>query len=87
MENNILNADIGYWKSRHRQAVEREEALQKELQDKIARVKYLTRQLYEKKTEQSKNKLESQEKPRRRKNATAANNLAFPLRVGGTRDI
>lgn len=62
MENNILNADIGYWKSRHRQAVEREEALQKELQDKIARVKYLTRQLYEKKTEQSKNKLESQEK-------------------------
>ena len=62
MENNILNADIGYWKSRHRQAVEREEALQKELKDKIARVKYLTWQLYEKKTEQSKNKLESQEK-------------------------
>ena len=61
-ENNILNADIGYWKSRHRQAVDREEALGKELQDKIARIKYLTRQLYEKKTEHSKRKAESGEK-------------------------
>lgn len=59
MENNILKTDIGYWKSRHHQAVEREEALKKELQDKKARVKYLTRQLYEKKTEQSKKKTES----------------------------
>jgi transposase len=61
-ENNILKADIGYWKSRHRQAVEREEALKKELQDKNARIKYLTRQLYEKKTEQSKSKPESKGK-------------------------
>jgi len=61
-ENNILKADIGYWKSRHRQAVEREEVLKKELQDKNARIKYLTRQLYEKKTEQSKSKPESKEK-------------------------
>ena len=58
-ENNILKADIGYWKSCHKQAVEREAALKKELQDKNARIKYLTRQLYEKKTEQSKKKSES----------------------------
>jgi len=58
-ENNILKADIGYWKSRHQQAVEREEAFKKELQDKNARIKYLTRQLYEKKTERSKKKSES----------------------------
>ena len=49
MENNILRTDIGYWKSRHQQAVEREEVFKKELQDKKARIKYLTRQLYEKK--------------------------------------
>jgi len=59
MENNILKTDIGYWKSCHRQAVEREEAFKKELQDKKARIKYLTRQLYEKKTEQSKKRTES----------------------------
>jgi transposase len=59
MENNILRTDIGYWKSRHSQAVEREEAFKKELQDKRARIKYLTRQLYEKKTEQSKKRTES----------------------------
>ncbi len=58
-ESNILRADIGYWKSRHQDAVEREAALQKELQDKSARIKYLTRQLYERKTEQSKKKSES----------------------------
>jgi transposase len=58
-ENNTLRADIGYWKSCHRQAVEREEACKKELQDKNARIKYLTRQLYEKKTEQSKKRTES----------------------------
>ena len=60
MENNILRADIGYWKIRHQQAVEREEAFKKELQDKQARIKYLTRQLYEKKTEQSKKRAESE---------------------------
>ena len=53
IENNTLKADIGYWKSRHRDAVEREAALKKALQDKNARIKYLTRQLYEKKTEGS----------------------------------
>lgn len=58
-ENNILKADIGYWKSRHLSAIEREEALKKELQDKKARIKYLVRQLYERKTEQSKKKPES----------------------------
>ena len=52
-ENNALKADIGYWKSRHRDAVAREEALKEELQDKEARIKYLTRQLYEKKSEAS----------------------------------
>ena len=60
-ENNTLKADIGYWKSRHRQAVEREQAFRKELQDKRARIKYLTRQLYEKKTERSKGRSESSE--------------------------
>jgi len=59
-ENNILRTDIGYWKIRHQQAVEREEAFKKELQDKKARIKYLTRQLYEKKTEQSKKRAESE---------------------------
>jgi len=68
MENNILRTDIGYWKSCHSQAVEREEAFKKELQDKKARIKYLTRQLYEKKTEQSKKKSESKsEEPEARK--------------------
>ena len=32
-ENNVLRTDIGYWKSRHHQAVEREEAFKRELQD------------------------------------------------------
>ena len=69
-ENNILKADIGYWKSRHSQAVEREAGLKKDLQDKNARIKYLTRQLYEKKTEQSKKRTESDKQasgPRKRK--------------------
>ena len=61
-ENNILKADIGYWKSCHQRALEREKALQKELQDKNARIKYLSRQLYEKKTEKSKHKPESDKK-------------------------
>ncbi len=61
-ENNVLKADIGYWKSCHQRALEREEALQKALQDTKARVKYLNRQLYEKKTEKSKNKRESEKK-------------------------
>jgi DNA helicase IV len=61
-ENNVLKADIGYWKSCHQRASEREEALKKELQDTKARVKYLNRQLYEKKTEKSKNKRESEKK-------------------------
>jgi transposase len=53
IENNTLKADIGYWKSRHSDAIEREAALKKALKDKNARIKYLTRQLYEKKTERS----------------------------------
>jgi len=61
-ENNILKADIGYWKSCHQRALEREEALKKELQDKNARIKYLIRQLYEKKNEKSKKKGESEKK-------------------------
>ncbi len=61
-ENNSLKADIGYWKSCHQRALEREEALKKELQDAKARIKYLTRQLYEKKTEKSKEKRESEKK-------------------------
>ena len=59
MENNILKADIGYWKSQHQAAIKREETLKKELQDKKGRIKYLVRQLYERKTEQSKKKPES----------------------------
>jgi transposase len=58
-ENNILKADIGYWKNWHQQALEREAVLKRELQDKNARIKYLTRQLYEKKREQTKKKGES----------------------------
>ena len=59
MENNIRRTDIGYWKSCHCLAVEREKAFKNELQDKKARIKYLARQLYEKKTEQSNKKSES----------------------------
>ena len=58
-ENSILRADIGYWQSCHKRALEREAALKRELQDKSARIKYLTQQLYEKKTERSKKKSES----------------------------
>lgn len=58
-ENSILKADIGYWQSCHKRAVERETALERELQDKNARIKYLTQQLYEKKAERSKKKSES----------------------------
>lgn len=68
-ENNILKADIGYWKKQHERATEREKALTKELQDKNARITYLTRQLYEKKTEQGKLKSEvtqESEAPERR---------------------
>ena len=54
IENNILQADLGYWKKQHERAVEREEQLKKELQDKNARIVYLTRQLYERKSEQKK---------------------------------
>jgi hypothetical protein len=38
-ENNILKADIGYWKNWHQQALEREAVLKRELQDKNARIK------------------------------------------------
>ena len=61
-ENNVLKADIGYWKSCHQRALEREEALKKQLQDKNARIKYLARQLYKKKTEKSKKKPKSDNK-------------------------
>lgn len=58
-ENNILKADIGYWKKMHERAVERETQLLKEVQDNKARIAYLTRQLYERKTEQGKAKPET----------------------------
>ncbi len=61
-ENGILKADIGYWQSCHKRALEREAALFKDLQDNNARIKYLVRQLYEKKTEQSKKSPESDKK-------------------------
>jgi transposase len=63
IENNTLRADLGYWKSRHRDAVSREEALKKALQDKNARITYLTRQLYERKSEQSGKSSETTEAP------------------------
>lgn len=59
LENSILKADIGYWKKQHERAVEREKLVLKELQDKNARIAYLTKQLYEKKTEQGKTKPET----------------------------
>lgn len=52
-ENNALKADIAYWKRRHHDAVAREEALQGALEDREARIKYLTRQLYGRKRERS----------------------------------
>lgn len=54
IEINTLKADIGYWKKQHERAVEREEALIKELQQTKARIKYLEHQLYGKKSERSK---------------------------------
>ena len=60
-ENNALKADIAYWKRRHHDAVEREEAIKRALADKEARIKYMRRQLYEKKSERSKNKSETTE--------------------------
>ena len=60
-ENSALKADIAYWKSRHHDAVEREESLKKALTDKQARIKYLNHQLYEKKSERLKNKIEARE--------------------------
>ena len=63
-ENNVLKADIGYWKRQHERALEREETLRKELQDKKARIKYLNRQLYEKKTERSRLKPETNSQAR-----------------------
>ena len=70
-ENNALKSDIAYWKSMHHDAVEREQALKKALADREARIKYLNRQLYERKSERSKNKPERSEPdsaaaPRRR---------------------
>ena len=59
-ENSILKADIGYWQSCHKRVLEREATLKRELQDKNARIKYLTRELYEKKTERSKKDSESE---------------------------
>ena len=66
VENNLLKADIGYWKSRHSDAIAREEALKKELQDKKARIKYLTGQLYEKKSERFRKSVEAREGPAQR---------------------
>ncbi len=69
-ENNVLKADIAYWKQRHRDAVEREETAKRMLADRDARIKYLTRQLYEKKSERSKSKSERSDekgKPAKRK--------------------
>jgi transposase len=58
-ENNTLKADIGYWKKQHERAVEREQQLKKELQDKNARIAYLTQQLYERKNEKGQTKSET----------------------------
>lgn len=58
-ENLALKSDLAYWQSRHHDAVEREELLKKALADKGARIKYLTRQLYGKKSEGSKSKPET----------------------------
>jgi len=60
-ENNILKADLGYWKKQHERATEREAQLVKEVLDNKARIAYLTRQLYERKTEQGKAKPETNE--------------------------
>lgn len=53
---NILKNEAGYWKKQHERALEREQALLKELQDKGARIRYLERQLYSRKTERSADK-------------------------------
>jgi chromosome segregation ATPase len=60
-ENNALKVDIAFWKSRHRDAVERENDLKRSLADTQARVKYLNRQLYGKKSERAKKRSEASE--------------------------
>lgn len=61
--NNALKADIAFWKSRHHDAVEREKELKKSLAEMQARVKYLNRQLYGKKSERSQKASEASEPP------------------------
>ena len=55
-ENAELRNQVGYWKSRHQRAVERENQLKKENAELTAKLSLRERQLFEKKTEKSKNK-------------------------------
>jgi len=56
MKNYQLRADCGYWKKQHARALERLAALEKEKKESDARIRYLTQQLYGRKTEKKKSK-------------------------------
>jgi len=53
IENSTLRADLGRWKQLHEAAIVREQELLKALQESKARVAYLNKQLYERKSEQT----------------------------------
>jgi transposase len=78
-ENNALKADIAYWKSRHRDSVAREEALQKALEDRDGRIKYLNGQLYGRKRERSAKGAEPGERGEVSENRTRGQQPGMPI--------
>ena len=60
-ENLELRCERGYWQERHRWATRREHQLKEETEQLKARIKYLEKQLYGRKTEKGKKGPESQE--------------------------
>lgn len=60
-ENLELRCERGYWQGQHRRAVRREEKLKEEVGQLRARIKYLEKQLYGRKSEKGKKGLESGE--------------------------
>lgn len=61
-ENLELRCERGYWQKQHLRAVEREEELKKEIEQLKARIKYLEKQLYGRKTEKGSKGSESKDK-------------------------
>ena len=60
-ENLKLRCERGYWQERHRWAARREQQLKEETEQLKARIKYLEKQLYGRKSERGKKSLKSRE--------------------------